>query len=700
MKTKRILSLLLALIFCLSLVPAASAEGESFSVELTGTYDQTSARSMLDMVNTLRREDARQLNEDEEWVDLGELEDLHYSYALEEIAMQRAVEIALSFSHTRPSGESCYSCLATDGTRTWGENIAAGYTTAAAAFEGWCETDEPYLYQGHRRNMLAGFQSIGIAHVVVNGTHYWVQEFSWDEVPGAACAAPDGDALRSVPVAASSVSSCSQASAEPAALSLQVGETAAFPRASASIQLTDAWPSRSTAVETTPAWQSADESVARAEGGTITAVGAGETTLSASVFGSQTLTVPVTVEAPAPALADGFYLIQPDWTVSAIDPAQRFEANGAAQGEYLLTTDLSAGEQLKVVKVVNGAINAWYPDGMNNEYTVDEAHAGHVTIYFRDAYYPDWASFGGYIYIGASITPEDFAEVYGASLSLKGLIRLSFYLFLPQELLDDVGAYVTLNGKKLPLATAPTREIDGRTAYQFSFNLSAKEMRKPVTLRLYDGQDQPAPLFRYGQDLTETGYSYSVQDYLDKVMADCDSLLLLNLARAMNDYGSLAQLYFDYDASNRSPLVTSPETVEPGDLENFAPVKEEAEDPGLRYVGSSLILKSGTVLRHYFTLESGSLDDYTVTLDGKEASLKKVGKYWVLELDNISAKDLDQFQLVRVARGGETVLSLKYCPLSYVCRVLNGGSDDETLQLLCKALFLYWQAAEEYFSHN
>ena len=704
MKAKRILSLLLALILCLSLAPAALAEEtELYTVEIEITFQQTDARSMLAMMNNMRTgEDAWQLDESENKVYLEGLGELQYSYALEEIAMQRAVEVALSHSHTRPNGERCFTCLASDGTRSWGENICCGYglnTNAAQAFESWSETDKDYAHQGHRRNMLnKDFQTVGVAHVRYGGCDYWAQEFGYSAETGTACAADDSTQTRRVEVSSSQVTGYTAAQLNPASLTLTAGETADAPQAGAALTISGAFYGIAPTAWVTPDWQSADESVATVADGAVTAVGAGETSLSATVFGGQVLSVPVTVNAPAQTLADGHYLIRPDWTVSAIDPAQKFEPNGSAQGEYLLTTDLSAGEKLKVVKVVNGAINAWYPDGTGNEYTVDEAHAGHVTVYFRDAYYPDWASFGGYIYIGQPLTPAVYAEVYGASLSLKGLIGLNFYLFLPQELLDDSAAYVTVDGEKQLLSDAPTQTIDGRTAYQFNCLLSAKEMRRSVPLKVFDGQDQPYPLVYQGRDFTEAGYSCAVQDYLDKVMADCDALLLLNLVRAMNDYGSCAQLQFNYDAENRSPLVTAPENVTAADLASYAPIREDGENPGLRYVGSSLLLKSGTVLRHYFQLKSGSLADYTVTLDGQEVQLVKQGKYWVLELDDIPAKDLDKFQLVQVTKGNEALLSLNYCPLSYAQRVLDGGSEDADLQLLCKALFRYWQAAEAYFA--
>ena len=107
------------------------------------------------------------------------------------------------------------------------------------------------------------------------------------------------------------------------------------------------------------------------------------------------------VEDTPVELEDGFYLIGPDWTVDAIDADNMFGENLNAGGEYILAATLAEGDKIKVVKVANGAITAWYPDGEGTEYTVDAAHAGEVNIYFRETYNSNWSAFGGYFYIEA-----------------------------------------------------------------------------------------------------------------------------------------------------------------------------------------------------------------------------------------------------------------------------------------------------------
>lgn len=111
------------------------------------------------------------------------------------------------------------------------------------------------------------------------------------------------------------------------------------------------------------------------------------------------------IPAPAAPLEDGFYLIgQKGWDISALDASLKFELNSGE--EYKLTATLAKGDKIKVVKVASNAISTWYPDGLDNEYTVDAAHAGvDKDIYFQETYKADWAEFGGFFWTGENTTP-------------------------------------------------------------------------------------------------------------------------------------------------------------------------------------------------------------------------------------------------------------------------------------------------------
>ena len=157
-------------------VSAADAEGNT--QEITVTYGQTEARTMFEMINDFRTgDDAWAWDEsNENKISYDGLSELQYDPVLEEVAMQRAAEIAVYYSHTRPNGSDCFTAYPA-GYNGKGENIAYGYESAEAVFIAWREDNEDFAGQGHRRNMLGNFNAVGIGHVTYNGVEYWVQEF-------------------------------------------------------------------------------------------------------------------------------------------------------------------------------------------------------------------------------------------------------------------------------------------------------------------------------------------------------------------------------------------------------------------------------------------------------------------------------------------------------------------------------------------
>lgn len=284
---------------------ARAADIQNF--QITGTYGQTEARSMLAMVNTFRTgNDAWQWNEnDTEKVQVSGLSALTYDYNLEKIAMQRAIEIALSFSHTRPNGEQCFSAY-TDGYRAMGENIAAGSSTAATAFEQWQETNEPYSGQGHRRNMLSGnFGAIGIGHFVYNGIHYWVQEFGDRAVEPDATSANDSETAVIVPIDTAQITSKAYT---PSVKSYQlaVSQSESLPTISLGLRTSQTWPASLTimaAVTETPIWTVKDAAIATISDTNILAVAPGTTSLVCTING-ETIEIPITVADAKPQAMD------------------------------------------------------------------------------------------------------------------------------------------------------------------------------------------------------------------------------------------------------------------------------------------------------------------------------------------------------------------------------------------------------------
>lgn len=131
------------------------------NVTVPGTYCYGNVKPVFNLINAHRKTQG--------------VEALTLSKSLTELAMHRAAECALSFSHDRPNGTSCFT-VSLDGVTYYGhltaENIASGYATPDAVMTGWKNSP------GHNANMLnSTHNQIGIGCFENNRVLYWVQLF-------------------------------------------------------------------------------------------------------------------------------------------------------------------------------------------------------------------------------------------------------------------------------------------------------------------------------------------------------------------------------------------------------------------------------------------------------------------------------------------------------------------------------------------
>ena len=114
--------------------------------------------------------------------------------------------------------------------------------------------------------------------------------------------------------------------------------------------------------------------------------------------------------------------------------------------------------------------------------------------------------------------------------------------------------------------------------------------------------------------------------------------------------------------------------------------------------GSTPSLKSETTLSLYFTGDQFE----NVTCVDKEENVRTFeitssGNYQVVRIRNIAAKELkDSFTVKFTISGAE--YSVVYSPMNYCYNALNGGTSDANLQNVIKVLYLYSQAANDYFN--
>ena len=259
-------------------------------VSISVQYGQTEARTILDMINEMRTSstDAWYWKQDDTTKTYcTNLQPLQYDYDLEKTAMQRAAEIAIIYSHTRPNNKDTFSAFYENSVYyTYaGENIAAGYGTADSVNDGWREDNELYAGQGHRRNMLnSKFNCVGIGHVYYNGFHYWVENFAYrDEVNTTPISADNTETTLTIPVATSKISNFN-ITFDKDEYSLKTGESTSISVSDPAISVFGHWGSRFVFVTDTPNLTIADSTVATLSG-TITGISEGDTTISASLYG-------------------------------------------------------------------------------------------------------------------------------------------------------------------------------------------------------------------------------------------------------------------------------------------------------------------------------------------------------------------------------------------------------------------------------
>lgn len=330
----------------------------------------------------------------------------------------------------------------------------------------------------------------------------------------------------------------------------------------------------------------------------------------------------------------------------------------------------------------------------------DADFTGHV----RNADFTTDSFYAAYPMASESYLAQNLVSVYGHNLVLDGRIGVNFYLDVADAVKKTTGSYATLlntiSGASEDFYMDDMDEEDGH--YCFTFPVTAKEMADPITLTFYDGTT--------GEVLcTDT---YSAADYAEEQIEAGDSVS--DLVAAMLDYGTCAQNYFGYQTDTPANAAISTEgtertipEVDAESLAGYARVKSGTLPEGIKSYGQSLVLNDGVSVKLYYQLDDGAeISDYTASLVSGDTSTPlewqesgNTNCYYV-RIDDISAADLDTMYQIDVTDGTSTG-SISYGAMTYVYLVLSGAdgySYSDSLQTLCRSLYYYSQAAEQYFA--
>ena len=248
---------------------------EVATVTTVGTYNYDLANNVLPLVNEEREKKG--------------LKSLKMNAKLQKAAMQRAAEIAVYWDHERPNTLSCFSVSSLID----GENIGAGSASYIQIMNAWMNSP------GHRAAILRErYNSIGIGCYQINGMTYWVQLFSDDQTTSSnVISGKEKDVVNKIDIATNEGRINLVITGLDDEISLDIGDTISPTKAMLLNDITTT--NAKTPIDLSDiTWTSSNNKVFTVDNsGTITAVGGGKATLTATL-GEACLTYTVNVNSP------------------------------------------------------------------------------------------------------------------------------------------------------------------------------------------------------------------------------------------------------------------------------------------------------------------------------------------------------------------------------------------------------------------
>lgn len=303
-----------------------------------------------------------------------------------------------------------------------------------------------------------------------------------------------------------------------------------------------------------------------------------------------------------------------------------------------------------------------------------------------------------YSYTWDHVVQEAPMAMY-SSLTLGGKIGVNTYLKIPECLKEDTEAYVQVNDREYFIKDMEPMTVDGEELYRFSAEVSAKNMYDDVFFKVYDGDGNECLLLNSeGDPLENNRYVFSVKQYADIILKESTDTAMKELVTAMMNYGDYAAEYFGMPQTETpsGELAAKMKTVTDSVLSGYGR-RFTGELTGLKYYGSSLLLRSGTTIRHYFeTTGENTIDDFSFFLNEKSITpAYKNGKYYI-DITGIPASDLDEIYVITIEDSEGVKHELSYGALSYAYNALHDHAGNDLVNLM-KALYLYNRAADAYF---
>ena len=201
----------------------------------------------------------------------------------------------------------------------------------------------------------------------------------------------------------------------------------------------------------------------------------------------------------------------------------------------------------------------------------------------------------------------------------------------------------------------------------------------------------------FGDGLFEVTYTrnhiaYSVEEHMDRMYAAAEELV-----KALLRYGTAAQSYFGENTDAPADAILDEGDRALGEhkdgIDGLASFTCTGNVTGVEYVSTTLELRDGTTMYHYFTVTEGV--EYTVTCATAMLDCALVDGRVAIKVLDIDAANLATTYTLTLANGAET-LTVSANAFAYARAVLASESASPALKTLMNALYEYYAAAAAY----
>ena len=302
----------------------------------------------------------------------------------------------------------------------------------------------------------------------------------------------------------------------------------------------------------------------------------------------------------------------------------------------------------------------------------------------------------------------------GYSVSLTDNIGANLYAAVSSDISEDAGAkvrftYSDASYVEKALSDFETTDYNGESVKVIKYETVPAKLTEQVDISIIKSDGTQS-----------NSFAFSPADYLNDLIAKNQSETaeeekFINIAKALLDYGAYSQLYFNVnttDLANKNLSEDAVSSLSVYDILNATADEETSSlsNADLEYIGSSLVCTSGTAMKLYFVNKNSLTlqqikQKYDINVLNEQADRDGKCKYDVtldgsllcIRIDKLNPYQLPLAYTVTL-KSSDGTLQRIVSPYSYIRKAVQGN--DVKLQNLCKAVYLYGKAAQNYIGKN